>query len=415
MLSSLDVVRDLYVRPDRAQRFQQPAVALCVTGMQSRLMPTNLVTNLVAPNPMYSFDVLYVLDTEKELYYSSMTAWTYEPSPMAKLGHSELQLALESIPGPHRVHVLKADGHQTAEFWRSRLRCPKLDTIAQHTRIQDRVLSMYANQVTCAAGIGILESLRGQRYDYIVSAREDTFLFHALHLSQVLTPDCDLTFKAVLSYGGVNMRLQVMRREKGLPFLAGRLNFYQHLCDRGIGANNTEIFEKKQAQHLGMKLCALPVSQFPASAARHVSNGSFCFREETYEALGQPKKKHDQNHKVTKVLPPPPPPPAELLDRLNRSQCVPSASIPFVLAHLCLGDHRAHRAHVGTDVVHTALRKSTDACMPYCHAGYSASSSTLAGRRKFAAHNRTKSSRAPHVPAIASRPRRQRTSVHRRR
>ena len=419
MLSSLDVVRDLYVRPDRAQRFQQPAVALCVTGMQSRLMPTNLVTNLVAPNPMYSFDVLYVLDTEKELYYSSVTAWTYEPSPMAKLGHSELQLALESIPGPHRVHVLKADGHQTAEFWRSRLTCPKLDTIAQHTRIQDRVLSMYANQVTCAAGIGILESLRGQRYNYIVSAREDTFLFHALHLSQVLTPDCDLTFKAVLSYGGVNMRLQVMRREKGLPFLAGRLNFYQYLCDRGIEANNTEIFEKKQAQHLGMKLCALPVSQFPASAARHVSNGSFCFREETYEALreetyealGRPKDKRDKNHKVTKVLPLPPPPPAELLDGLNRSQCVPSASIPFVLAHLCLGDHRAH---VGTDVMHTALRNSTAACLPYCHRRNGAWSSRLAGGsypvtggRKFAAHNRE--------PTIASRPRRQRTSVHPRR
>ena len=96
MLSSLDLVRELYVRPSH-QRDQKPAVAVCVTGMQSRLMPTNLVTNIVAPNPMYSFDVIYVLDEENELYYSSGAGWTYEPSPMANLGPSQLHTP-SSVP-----------------------------------------------------------------------------------------------------------------------------------------------------------------------------------------------------------------------------------------------------------------------------------------------------------------------------
>lgn len=326
MLSSLDLVRELYVRPSH-QRDQKPAVAVCVTGMQSRLMPTNLVTNIVAPNPMYSFDVIYVLDEENELYYSSGAGWTYEPSPMANLGPSQLRLALESIPGPHRVHVVKADGHQTAEFWKSNLTCPKLNTIKQHARIQDRVLSMYANQVKCAAGIRILESFRGNRYDYIVSAREDTFLFHPLRLSHVLTPDCDLASKAVLAWGGVNMRLQVMRRDNGLRFMAERLDFYQHLCHNKMQAINTEVFEKMQAQHLKMKRCALPISRFPASAARHVSNGSFCFREETRYCTTDPD---NYTRALTKE---------QMLLNLNNSGCVPRQSVPFVLEHLCLGQY----------------------------------------------------------------------------
>ena len=343
-------------------------------------MPNSLVDNLIMANPDYHFSVIYRLDGSSELYYSSVpTLASTEPAILGNLGNVELKSTLESlIPGMHHVYVMITNQRRSRLAWARMLNCSRLDLIDQFVPLQFRILNMYQHQVDCAGHVQTLESLHRRRFDYIVSTREDVFLFGPLNLTAVLETSsrCDIFAKGgMLSFHGLNMRLQLMRRARGLDFLGLRLAYYRHACEGSLGGvssaatvaaaapsaamsrvgrhprreTNTEMFEADQARWLRMRRCDMHVTSFPVTSVRHVLNGSVCFREEgTYcvRDRRKPLRKPGEPRNT--------PVPLEADQGLRRrylieSRCVPPASVEFVLDHLCsLPPARSHTVRTRT-------------------------------------------------------------------
>lgn len=98
------------------------------------------------------------------------------------------------------------------------------------------------------------------------------------------------------------MRFQVLRRQHGLRFLQSRFEYYHFMQTEDLSVHNPEEMELNQARWLGLSLeeCALPIEQLPVTAARHTTDGDFCFID------------------------------LELSD-----DCVPQAQRAFAQAHMC--------------------------------------------------------------------------------
>ena len=97
-----------------------------------------------------------------------------------------------------------------------------------------------------------------------------------------------------------------------------------------IQVMNTEYFEMVMARVLGMTSCSQPITRLPVTAARHVANGTVCFREEETYLSGVSAgggsanaDAHGRGRGTTGV------PSASLAD------CVPPEHVEYVRARLC--------------------------------------------------------------------------------
>ncbi len=90
---------------------------------------------------------------------------------------------------------------------------------------------MYSYQVNCAQRITFTESLRGIHYPYIISTREDAYFFNPMDFAHLIHTfnqrQCNIMTKDCLSWGGLNMRFQLLDHDSAIAFLSQRLSFYQ--------------------------------------------------------------------------------------------------------------------------------------------------------------------------------------------
>lgn len=257
-------------------------VAVCVTGLPSRLQPFSLLSGLHNANPDFSFHTFYVLQNAEEQYYSSSPEkidGKSDVSTYAGLDQHAIRQLLEEFAGINRTTVAFMKP-QTMEDWQQELHTNGyLNVIWQYDNINDKILNMYEHHVRCAELIVAKEAEIGIPFDYIISAREDAFLFHPLDLHALFAKffkeqSCDIVTKDCLAWGGINMRLQILRREKGAKLLASRLAAYKTLLNSGAKVQNPERFEQKQIQEMHLKSCSASISELPVSISRIKKNMS---------------------------------------------------------------------------------------------------------------------------------------------
>lgn len=248
----------------------KPRVAVCVTGMLERLQPRSLVENLFLPNrdvaELHSF---WVLQGRRKAFYSTEGHAGGGVSPWAELDASELQDEL-AFSGLTNVHVAYMPARSRAD-WKE-LTASNLTAIIETTHIQEHVLEMYRHHVACAQLIADQEEHLGAHFDYIISTREDVFIFHPLKLEvlieTLLQKGCDMLAKNCLNWNGINMRMQLFRRKAGMVMLGQRLEYFQYLQDQGTKVSNPEGFEEKERSHHRLRLCTVGVNTLPVAVVR---------------------------------------------------------------------------------------------------------------------------------------------------
>ena len=279
----------------RATDLNRTKIAVCVAGMPERLQPGPLLENLVLANGDFEFDVVYALAAPSALFYSTDGAMSFASSAYAELPPAELRAALERLVGAHgariRVHVIEPFIADLAErALRAELGVPagaRLDRIVQaagggvYGDIQTRILNMYRHEAACALRVEALERARAARFDAVVSAREDVYFWRDVDLSSLLPSldaGCDIIAKDCLFHGGINMRLQLLRRSSALRVLRERLPFYASLFGASRSVFNAEAFELEQAHALNLNVCKRSVEALPVAVARLTDrDGAFCF------------------------------------------------------------------------------------------------------------------------------------------
>ena len=173
---------------------------------------------------------------------------------------------------------------------------------------------MYKHQEDCGNQIVQLETQQNFKMDYVINTREDIFFFKPLDLNsliakhmtarssnssgvaeddtqalQTVTPEppCDLITKGCLDFGGLNMRLQVIRRDPRGAALMAKVSYFKQMLQRPKRTfENPEMFEQYIAENLlQMKVCKLAVEELPVTAARlSYVNLSVCFIHQVYTA-----------------------------------------------------------------------------------------------------------------------------------
>ena len=216
---------------------------------------------------------------------------------------------------------------------------------------------MYRHQVACAKFVTQLEKGREElgsdsgitsfSFDRLISTREDVYFFHEVNIEALIESAealkqhqegeehgeqgssssssssssgrihrCDIITKDCLAWGGINMRFQLLRRDRGWHYLHSRLNYYALLYleqkqpesteqqgkplqrrrrqllqlrqqprggegwdEAGRSVRGPELFEADQANHMGLSACAVPIHDLPATAVRHTKAGASCFIE----------------------------------------------------------------------------------------------------------------------------------------
>jgi hypothetical protein len=265
-----------------------------------RLSPASILEHVVGANhASFSFDVVYALSESHDLYYNTAagTSEELETNAFGLLDEPSARLALTAAAASsrtHTAHVIPRIASRTKDEWR-RVILPqeakgkgsgRLDRIEKYAGQQHTILNMYRQQSECAKSVELLEQYYGARFDYIISTREDTFFFRHVDLRTLLAArdgSCGLTARDCLSWGGINMRFQLLGRDVGLPLLRDRIRFYASLFGsenawgRPMRFFNPEQFEMMAAEVYNVSTCSLSVEQIPVTVARHVRNGTFCF------------------------------------------------------------------------------------------------------------------------------------------
>jgi hypothetical protein len=181
---------------------------------------------------------------------------------------------------------------------------------------------MYKHHEDCGQQIIQLESENDFKMDYIINTREDIYFFKPLDLTSLIgkhmtantavgqeTNACDLLTKGCLDFGGLNMRLQLLRRSpSGIDYMS-KVSFFKQMMKKNKQFENPERFEQYMAEKvLQMRACKLDVEEMAITAARlSYVNLSVCFI-----------------HQELKLLQPASSPP-----------CVPRAEMDFAIMHLC--------------------------------------------------------------------------------
>lgn len=279
-----------------------PTVAVCVSGQATRWMPHYLVEGLLEPNENFRFSLFFNIQAgSSQPIHSSGIG--FAPTKMAAMNHPSAIDHLSKLLAPlKQVETVSLQYYRVEDldYWVKVVQGP-LDRFKQKnmhhgTSIGVNIMNMYHAHVNCAQQIEDYERQQGGngtwKFDYLVSTREDAYLYTPLNLTrqvQRLRPDvhakpngeakCDIVYRECLSWGGLNMRMQVMNRDAGLLMLGKRFVSYKQMRDGGWKPFNPEQFELFQTMLYNLEHCAVPVAEVPITAARHVANDSICFYE----------------------------------------------------------------------------------------------------------------------------------------
>lgn len=256
-------------------------IAVCITGQPGRLQPYHLLNSLIKANRDFVFSLFYVLQVNSSTVYNTQSRAYFSPSVFSELSSEQLKLELMRLgkeAGAARVSVSLLEP-MTPALWRARFNGSQLDRITQYKPTQHTILNMYRNQEHC---LDMVKNTPGSKFEAVISTREDIFFFKAVNFTalwtQAISRDCALVAKNCLSWTGINMRFQLIRgMNVTSAFLGNRIAFYRSLYNSSAKLPiNPEKFEAIQAASMKLKVCNVSVEDLPATAARHVSNGTFC-------------------------------------------------------------------------------------------------------------------------------------------
>ena len=284
-----------YFNNSLSNQTKNKMIALCVSGQTSRLQPRHLLTSLINSNPAYSFYVFFNLQKHTHVFNTESNR-TYTHSNYNEMEEHEIVTKLEKLyfQNASNVQGVSVNFHHSHDFkfWSAQMNgADKLDVIGEYQYTQTSILDMYNLQVACSHQIVSVEKTKiRSTFDYVISTREDVYFFTSLNITslvinQMEIDNCSIVVKDCLSWDGINMRFQLLARNKAINFLGNRLSFYKNSLKQGKHARNRlnpERFELLQAASIGMKICRVSVSQIPATAARFVElkgeyKNDFCF------------------------------------------------------------------------------------------------------------------------------------------
>eukprot|EP01040_Poterioochromonas_malhamensis_P009153 gene9153-9926_t len=268
-------------------------IAVCVTGQIARWMPERHIPNLIDNNVNYFFSFFFVFQLKNS--HHPVAYHKQGPTNASDVATAQLEDALARVSDLYtRQNSELANIRHITPYteleWRKYLNLlspnQKLDRIWQFSENQKIILNIYRNQQKCLTDIMNREEERNKRYDYLFYTREDLYYFHPLNLSipinllkqkhQVtmkgkkpsLVPSCHLVAKDCLSWGGVSMRLELVRREEADNIFGSRLKFYRTLYTSNITVKNPELFEFQQLKEMKYQLCKVSVEVMGITVAR---------------------------------------------------------------------------------------------------------------------------------------------------
>ena len=142
---------------------------------------------------------------------------------------------------------------------------------AKHNTIKQSILRLYGLYSRAS------RDLPGLEFDYALRLREDSFFYRDIDVGEILKAaprGCDLMYNDCNKFGGVSNRWQlissaVARRYFGLEV--------KHVYR--IAAFNTEVFEKKFAETLGVSVCGVSPRLVSQTISRPINGTHVCFRE----------------------------------------------------------------------------------------------------------------------------------------
>lgn len=332
----------------RATTLPKKHVAMCITGQLARLEPESLLRHVVAPNlHAFHFDVIYAMSASRVLFEHKFVAGQGANAPTRFVNSSSAVVLREALERVHRyvfgsaadkvpARVLEFTPALTSDTaWWGFLGLPRSTKPIwaghQGGYNEWKILNMYHNHVKCAFEIERLEHSHDARFDYLVSAREDAFVFSNVDLAR-FDPHCQLIYKNCLTWSGINMRAQLIRRD-ALPFLKDRLRFYVETQISGVEFTTPEVWELTQANALQLARCPVHVDDWPVTAMRH--RGAHlqpCFfaneicEPGPHKASCMSPRRHSQ------------------LDNVSLRACYPAANASFVGTHVCIEHPSRHRA-----------------------------------------------------------------------
>lgn len=260
-------------------------IAVCVSGQPSRMQPNFLLDSLVKANPQVDFFLFYNLQLGPAVFNTAKDR-IFAPSPYGEMSMEAIRGNLSHLFSDERNANLVSvnfHGRKPPREW-TRIVGGKLDRITQYEESQASILNMYLLHKACADNVAKYETneLKGRQFDRLVVTREDVYFFLPVDLPSLLAKtaengeDCDVLTKDCLAWDGINMRFQLLSK-KARTVLSSRVNYYRKLRGSRRTVRNPEIFEREQAEEMGLNLCTATVRELPATAARYTDNGGFCF------------------------------------------------------------------------------------------------------------------------------------------
>ena len=303
--------RDIFTLPEHER-----IIAVCISGQPGRMLPELILSGLIHANINIQFHIYFNLQHSSPIFTNKHAVNEASLSKYHNMSTGDISASLHALFRTINSRVVEVQFHapHAAEYWKQALGLngsQALDRISQFKgQYSHVILNMYQLQSHCASQIVRQERELNVSYVHVVNTREDVFFFRPLDLTALFKkylstnssssgsgsgsgsggygsaghsgsssaaypntpapalPYCDLLTKGCLGWGGLNMRVQVLRREH-LPGYLDRIAGMRRLYSRGNESYfNPEIFEAAQAQALGMRVCEVPVEEYPVTAAR---------------------------------------------------------------------------------------------------------------------------------------------------
>lgn len=271
-----------------------------------RLMPNFILNGSINVNPDITFRLFFNLQLPSD---NGTIVFNQHKDDVRKFGHTKYgNLSTNEISDElNQMLTVKNSELVAIKFWPYRLRrewieyfgnVSALDRITQYIPQQSAILNMYKHQEHCLEQIEDYQRNKSivEEISYAISTREDVYYFKPINITSLFHSfgNCDLLAKECLSWGGINMRFQIMRSGQNnidiiRRVIGSRFKFYRHLYSKSKRRLpfNPEMFEAAQIGHYKVKDCTLNVAYFPITAARPLnSQGEICFtRNDLFGAI----------------------------------------------------------------------------------------------------------------------------------
>ena len=229
-------------------------VALCITGMLRRFQPVNFVMS----GWLRHSDTFIALD-DARVHFSTPTESSMDRHAVSSYNSSHLaeRDAREIFPS---LKFFKVYSFTSAE---RTFKVPQ--QYAPDPMASNSILHMYLLHELIVAQVA-------PDYEYIVKGREDLYFFKPIPLDWRPNPKCDVTTKACLSWGGINMRLQWYTFSVGRALLSTRMR-----DSWKVTVKNPESFESAQVRLHSYTSCTVHQDTFSVAVTRYVSPYKRCF------------------------------------------------------------------------------------------------------------------------------------------